>query len=188
FARSADSSFRSTAVRERTEAARTIIYRSSNDLHYVYLDKPFISTTNDCSNGATSLGINFAPSCVTLLLKYPEASNSELVLRKYILATVDGRTALKLEEAKDCSIGAQPQLLITCNPNRTGILSDIISDKFSVDDAPIFGGVDPYTASQTNVAPLLSIDLTIKPTQFSGPCSTDPASCYSINSSFVPGG
>lgn len=187
FARSADSSIRSSAVRERTEAARTIVDRIGNDLQYTYTDQPFTAGPTECSaTGLDAYGLNFSDSCIFMLLRYPGFAIDEIVLHKYERTSVDGKLSIYLEEATGCEVINKA---IICDPARSGQSSDVISDKFSVvDEQPNFSGISPAMAMQgAGTTPIINVAVTVKPTSFTGACSTGPTSCYTIKTSFVPG-
>jgi prepilin-type N-terminal cleavage/methylation domain-containing protein len=189
FARSADSSIRSSAVRERTEAARSIVDRIGNDLRYTYTDKPFASGPTECSaTGLDAYGLNFNDDCLIVLLRYPGESATRLVLHKYERKSVNGKVSVYLEEADGCRVTNAPVKEIICDPERSGQESDVISDKFIVDDEePLFSGVSPASAMLGNITALINVSVTVKAVG-TGSCTVMPGSCYSINTSFVPNG
>lgn len=202
FARSADSSLRSSAVRERTEAARTIIDRISGDARYVYTAEPFTAGANECANNAqTAMGAFFTDDCLAMVLLSPGANpDGGLVFKRYLRQIRSAnQESVFLEEARDCDIVGGTDVnpgALSC-PDRTFITSEIISDKFAIVDGadpvyqtpnrPLFSGLSPQEALANNVTPVLELHVVVRPTLFSQECSESPGSCYAIRTSFVPG-
>lgn len=196
FARSADSSIKSSAIRDRTEAARTIVDRIGNDIQYIYTgsnnDKEFYASPKECGDSSSplALGLYFRDTpqsktdCLALLLQYPGKSDSELVLRVY--KDFDS-TSVGLVEFSGCSIAPDPDKTLSCEGDTGQQQSNLISDRFVVVDQSIFSGINPLTARDSQTTPILRIEVTVKPVN-SGVCSDSPPSpCYTIKSSFVPG-
>lgn len=191
FALSADSSARSSLVRERTEAARSVMDQIGNDLRYVYQGQEFSPTPNECNTSGTQYqarGLHFSDNCLFMLLLYPgfEPENG-LVMRRYYVAP-NGR--IYIEHADNCFIGD----LITCNPSRTMAGNDMMNPRFSLvspSDAiyggeRIFSGVLPHQALNSNESAFVTVNIAVRPTNFEGTCDSSPGSCYILKSSFVP--
>lgn len=184
FAHSANSSIKSTAVREKTEAARTVVDRIGNDIQYIYTGNPFTTGNLDCESGvAGSIGLHFSGNCLVMILQYPGASDTELVLKRYIKTTLGDKETVFLEEANNCNVTTGA---IECDPIRSGGLNDLISDKFVAEGSVVFSGITPKKANQDNTTPLLKVGVTVRPIS-SNSCSDVPNPCYTIKTSFVPG-
>jgi len=181
FARSANSSLKSAQIRERTEAARTLVDRISNDLQYVYLDENFTAGTQECAtSGIQAKGLYFNSGCLFMLIKLPTETN--LIAKKYSVTS----SALELSETRDCTLNSGA---ITCPNGTYTVPSKISSDKFKLQDTvSLFLGINPYSAELNNTTPIVRVSVTVSEVGFAGNCSNEPSQCYTIKSSFVPGG
>ncbi len=203
FARSASSSQKSSAIRERTEAARTIVDRIGNDVQYLYTDQPFMATTNECNSSTTpvqALGLYFnESSCLFLVLEYPDSA--ELVAKRYLrtnrlIGNVVYKT-LSLEESRECRIEAGA---LSCDDRDTSRLGTIIGEKYLLASEnepsylaePLFSGITPLQAASANppTTAIMRLNVIVKGTDVANePCKLDPPSshCYTIKTSFVVG-
>lgn len=194
FAHSADSSIKSTAVRERTEAARTIVDRIGADIQYIYVgdsndDGVFMAENRECGrdgpNPPDALGFHYGDKCLAMLLQYPGMTKNELVLRVYKDFVGTAGPSIGLVEYPECSIADR---VLTCDG--TGRQpSNLISDKFVVVNSSFFSGITPITAKADKTTPILRVEVTVKPVN-SGTCPNPgerPNPCYTIKTSFVPG-
>ena len=196
FAHSANSSLKSTAVREKTEAARTIVDRIGADIKYVYTgennDSDFNVTPRECGNvqGVLALGLHYTSSCLAMLLQYPGVDENDLTLKVYkdFIGT-SGEPSIGLVEYSECEID---DLNKNLNCIGTGGPSNLISDRFMVDNLLIFSGMTPIEARDAmpdQKTPILGVEVTVKPVN-SGTCPNPgerPNPCYTIKTSFVPG-
>lgn len=193
FARSAASSIKSGVSRQRTEAARNIVDRVSNDLRYVYLNQTvtnaYTLSGGDCASSDPLIGFGFNSSsdCIVMVLKYPRASTNPYVWKMYRIVP-DG--TVKVSERRDCSINTSG--VISCPAAINGnILA--ATDNYKAEYSPtVFTGITPYAgsiATPDKITPILRLKLTVKPSDIDGPC-TDPLNkpkCYSISTAITTG-
>jgi prepilin-type N-terminal cleavage/methylation domain-containing protein len=197
FARSADSSVRSSAVRQKSEAARSIVDQVSNDFRYLYTDTSLIvnqdaSRADGCylpggsvSTSIKGFRINSLLNCVEMILHYPRSTN--LVKKVYKQENLGGHLTLTLQEQRDCT-------------NNGGILAcpepsspqDLLSEKFVLNqDATIFSGND-FLASESGpvvTSPFLEMAVSIKRADSAAQsCSEDVSLCYTITTTVTTGG
>ncbi|MEX1052200.1 MAG: type II secretion system protein [Patescibacteria group bacterium] len=211
FARSANSSLKSSAVRERTEAARTVVDRIGNDTQYLYVASDFNAAINQCHSSTTAVaarGLYFSDDCLFMVLKYPDVAG--LVTKRY--ARADRAigpiiyNTLELTEARGCAV-PDPGATIdfaTCNPAQTG-QGVVIGDKYLLASGSepaysasnqLFSGITPLAAANQNPATtaILRLNVIVKGVDVANqPCVTDPntnltsSHCYTIKTSFVVG-
>lgn len=198
FAHSASSSFKSTQIRERTEAARTIVDRIGNDIQYLYTSGDFLAGTTECYNSTGSTmarGLYFNNDCLFMLLQYPDSTG--LVSKKYSRSA--SFTSLELEEARDCSIDVSQDIVCDITTASKGT---VISDKYVLamgseaaygDPNQLFTGLAPYEANNQSpkTTGIISLNVVIKSLEVKGEeciLTPDPSShCYTIKTSFVVG-
>jgi prepilin-type N-terminal cleavage/methylation domain-containing protein len=188
FARSADSSIRSSLIREKTEAARTVVDRIGSDMEYIFPDREFNSTSDTCASlGQRQFGYSFSDSCLFLVLKYPGASESnELVTHRY---RQSGNEVYFQEESR-CSISGSPAYAITCL-NEATTESNLLGQKYIFDaDTQFIGGILSSSAQTNNEQPRVDVTVTVKPNDqvnLNTSCvSGGNPECYTIKTSFVP--
>lgn len=196
FARSADSSIRSSAVRERTKEARTVVDRIGNDTRYLYTKETFNAGASECTTTPkTALGYMFSNGCLAMLLQYPGSADDELVFHRYARVITGNRESVHLEEANACQITGGN--IVCSDPDRSSsTFNDIMSLGFSIVDETdpyysskqLFSGITPFDAQAQNVSPILTVRVVIKPTNITNDCDVAKNECYTIESSFVPGG
>lgn len=185
FARSADSSVRSGLVREKTEAARSVVDRIGSDVEYIFPDREFNSTAETCAAlGQRQFGYSFSDSCLFLVLKYPGTSNSQLVTHRY---RQSGNEILFQEES-GCSI-SQSSYEITCD-NTASTESNLLGQKYIFDaDTAFIGGILSSVAQVNNEQPRIDVTVAIKPNDqvnLNSSCvGGGNAECYTIRTSFV---
>jgi len=187
FARSSDSTIRSNIVREKTEAARSVVDRIGSDFEYIYGDTEFFPNANDNCTEAddNQFGYIFTETCLFLVLRYPYTQTNELVAHRY--RTFEDKVLLA--EWSGCQIVSQ---VLTCssNPNTE---SSLLGDKYIFDDDTVFfGGLLSSEAVFANEQPRIDVTVTIKPDDienrgYSCVSATTPnPNCYTIRTSFVP--
>ena len=202
FARSANSSLKSSAIRERTEAARTIVDRIGNDIQYLYVDQNFMAGTNECNNSTTpaqarGLYLN-ENDCLFLVLQYPDSA--ELAIKRYLrsdrlIGSVVYDT-LSLEEARHCQINTAN--LIVCSDRDTSNQGTVINEKYllasenepSYLSEPLFSGITPFEAINQNplTTAILRLNVIVKAADAANiACELDSSHCYTIKTSFVVG-
>lgn len=187
FARSADSSVRSGVIREKTEAARSIVDRIGSDVEYIFSDKEFNSTTATCAAlGQRQFGYSFSDSCLFLVMKYPGTADNELVTHRYR----QSGNEVFFQEESGCSISGSPTHEITCSEPASGE-SGLLGQKYVFDaDTTFIGGILSSSAETNNEQPRLDVTVTIKPNDqvnLNSSCvSVANAECYTIKTSFVP--
>jgi len=186
FARSADSSVRSGAVREKTEAARSVVDRIGSDAEYIFSDREFNSTAETCAAlGQRQHGYSFSDSCLFLVLKYPGTDErDELVTHRY---RQSGNEILFQEES-GCSI-SQTTYEISCDETASSE-SNLLGQKYIFDaDTTFIGGLLSSTAQTNNEQPRIDVTVAIKPNdtvnQNSSCVSGNNTECYTIRTSFV---
>jgi prepilin-type N-terminal cleavage/methylation domain-containing protein len=201
FARSANSSIKSSAIRERTEAARTVVDRIGNDIQYLYTDQPFQAGINECNNSTGPVqarGFFFDESdCLFMVLQYPDSA--QLAIKRYgRLDRAVGSAVydtLFLEEARECQINAG---LLSCGDRNVSRLGTVISEKFLLAGEsepvylaePLFAGIMPEEAATANpvTTAILRVNVVVKAAiDGSLACQLDSSHCYTIKTSFVAG-
>lgn len=193
FAHSANSSLKSTAVRERTEAARTIVDRIGADIQYIYVggsnnDGVFLAKNRECGDELLppdALGFHYGNSCLAMLLQYPGMTENELVLRVYKDFSGLSGPSIGLVEYPECNINIVDRVL-TCDGTERQP-SNLISDKFVVVNSTFFSGISPITAKVDKTTPILRVEVTVKPVGSPSNCTNVHIDCYTIKTSFVPG-
>ncbi len=196
FARTISSSARANNTRQKTEAARSISDQISGDFRYVSTTKD-ITVGFGCPAPATNekwFGYcygSFSTGLVSsdglfMLLKYPGQDADTYTARTYYF---DGVNNIFMGEA---GVGHECKLsLSNCQPTASTSTAGLLSSSYWIDHpagTQIFSGQGQTTTGSG----FLNLVLTIKPNNTlahcSGAGSVDIGTCYSLNSTLVPGG
>lgn len=183
FARSASTAAQSNSVRERTEAARSVVDQISTDFRYLAeTESPAgcPSVPNDPPNGvwkgfcldAAAQGLN----SVHLLLQYP--NESSYVGKTYFVTNSDNNFALKVAEKRGCfTVNDCPPLIENAKT--------ILSSNYLLDNQDVFSG-----QAQTPIqGGFLRLKLAIKPAAVTSRCDDlELGACYELSTTLVPGG
>lgn len=183
FARTANSAAQSNTVRERTEAARSLIDQISTDFRYVVetetpagcLAPPQVPV-GGVWKGFCLNPVSQALNSVHLLIQYP--NETTFVGKTYFVTTVGSNFTVQVAEQRDC-VSAND-----CAATIVGAKTSLTTT-YVLDDQNVFSG-----QAQTPLGDgFLRLSLTIKPAGTAAKCNQiSTGSCYKITTTLVPGG
>lgn len=171
FARSAISSERTDALRDKTQAARSVIDQIGNDFRYVYID----------NNKQEHFSYSDTTKELKLTLRYPDDS---LVLKTYQYDFSAG--TIKVGETR-C-----PNKLSLLGCENYPTASQVMLDPGYLVVSPTPEDVFKVVPSSATVKGYLVIAITIKPvdatqvTELSH-CDANPGICYTLQTTYVIG-
>lgn len=174
FARSANSSAKSNLVREKSEAARSLIDQISNDFRYVDKNsKPQGCAASFCINpSANGLGQN----SVRMSIKYP----GQLNIMKTYFVSAGSDAVVRVQEYRDCTPNASA--VLSCpNPANT---TTILDSKYYLGNDNLLEVFEGIAETPTDSG-YLSINIVLKPKAALN-CDT-PGTCYELKTTLVPG-
>lgn len=193
FARSAISSLKSGASRERTEAARSVVDRINSDLRYVYTDEEVTNPVGDpncVGAGTVFMGYDFSPvsspRCVKMILKIPRQFGYT-----YKIYSVEPDGMVLLTERRGCTL--TPAKVLDCAAGTRADNLSILNDKYRVElvgPTSVFDGINPSEARTGTppTTPYLKTALTIKPADLTAACAPDNKSkCYTVSTTITTG-
>lgn len=209
FARSATSSYKVSAVREKTEAARRIVDQISNDFQYIYAPQPKsgdgdVGKFNDSPNhicaptgNVTVKGFCVDGNNIELLLKYP--GDSTFVKKIYRFENIAGADSkITVQEERGCTFNLNADGTTAANRQLqnciAGTQRDVIDiNKYSIDNqTTVFSGVsvvNPTTGALATERAYLQINLKVKPRGVSVTCANLTGdSCYQLKTTVTAGG
>ncbi len=175
FARSANSSAKSNLVREKSEAARSLIDQISNDFRYIdKTSKPQGCSASFCINPLVSgLGQN----SVRMSIKYPNQLN---IMKTYFVSN-GSDAVVRVQEYRNCT--PNTSAVLSCPPDGVNTTT-ILDGKYYLgndDLLKVFDGITETTADSG----FLSINIVLKPKAALN-CDA-PGTCYELKTTLVPG-
>lgn len=200
FVRTASSQARVNVLREKSEAARSMMSRITADLQYTYKDHQ-VRILNRTDN-ILMTGFQVEENYLALLLRYPNKSDSDLVFKKYRVEPGRGasRSAiLEVEEFRGCEPELQGsgeyriQTEVDCRDahNSNGFRS-VMPEGFLLDNhpsRPVFAG---YSPDSGNITGYVKIALNIKPSEYDesycSQGSVPKGTCYKVETALSAGG
>jgi type II secretory pathway pseudopilin PulG len=196
FARSAASSLKSGETRRRTEVARSVIDRITNDLRYVYLNEQITNEQgqgNCVQAGGEFVGYDFSDSCLKIVLKYPRSTDYV-----YKVFNIEPTGDITLKEHRGCTVRTQGNSrVLSCAESSPAV--SILSNGYKVETGligiPFFSGSNPKDASAPTPptvphSPFIRLSFTFKPIDITAICTSAEvrAKCYSVSTTITTGG
>jgi prepilin-type N-terminal cleavage/methylation domain-containing protein len=195
FARSATSSYKVSAVREKTEAARRLVDQISNDFQYIYAPQTGgLYSNDDCTTPPAHANIKGycllgTSDGIDMLLRYP--GDTDLTRKRYKIDSTGSRSTLVVSEMRGCNInnpitggaGSCPTGQLQNSQNTR----DALDSKFALDytaSSPVFSGASVLGSERG----YLKIDLTVKPLGSTTCTNLSGDSCYRLKTTVTAGG
>ncbi|OGD63930.1 hypothetical protein A3A71_01945 [Candidatus Berkelbacteria bacterium RIFCSPLOWO2_01_FULL_50_28] len=190
-ASSSSSAARTSVLREKTEAARSLIDQVSNDFRYIYTD----TSTGDTNGGPTFTGYYFTTNGMVMLLKFPSTSSTEFVRKEYSVKTIDNRLTLAVDENRSCELRGNNNN-VHCDPNGRAGERDLLSGQFALNGGATdflsdLSGLTIPDGAATEQNGWLKINFTVKPIDYAplnceNSTQVPEGTCYEIATTLVP--
>lgn len=188
-ATSSSSSAKVSILREKSQAARTLIDQISNDLRYVDTDIYLIDP-----DGNRNFGYSLNPNnnLLVLAIRLPNTTENELVRKEYSIKQFNDRLTLTLIEWRGCKNDG-----LLCDGASKSKETDLLSSAYALDQTTTFpsqiGGISPRDINKLGqpISPYVSMVFSLKPVEFINlPCtdrSLDADACYKVSTSLNMG-
>ncbi|MDP3993147.1 MAG: type II secretion system protein [bacterium] len=182
-ASSSSSSAKVSLLRDKSQAARSLIDQISSDLRYVDLT----ANVNDSGDRGFLIDSTARTSLSMVLLLPGEDKDTGLIWKHYKIEVYNARRTLTLEEGRDCQRAAFV-VFNDCDfkSDKTDLLSDSYTFAQETGYSSELGGLNVLEAEQQilpkpPISPFVSMVFTLKPTGQTGSCESNPGICYKVS-------
>lgn len=178
-ASSSGSSAKVSLLRDKSQAARSLIDQISNDLRYSDL------TANLNNNDRGFLIDSSSRTYLTMALLLPgKDKDIGLIRKEYRIEQYNNHLTLTLKEGRGCKrAGFLEFNACDQKSDKTDLLSNAYSLGQEVGFSSELGGLNVLAAGQQTppISPFVSITFTLKPAGMTTGCSLDSGTCYKVS-------
>lgn len=165
LARSTRSASTVEGVRQKTEAARTVIDQISNDFQYLFQGGSYMSGLATVVPLPTGFQVSGVNQVLDVMVRYP--NNAAVFHRRYELAEISGRNTITVQQESCGNTGV-------CVARSIAGGTDLISERYELNDNSSFSASGD----------ILTATIVVK--ELGSKCTTvDSSACYTLKSQFV---